>query len=88
MWPAFWLLPQSGAWPPEIDVVELVDVMTASYHTLHYLSNGVHEVHRVSTTCLPSRSMCSSTSRSRAFSVRTGIAAAREHRAYVAARAV
>ena len=53
MWPAFWLLPQSGAWPPEIDVVELVDVMTASYHTLHYLSNGVHEVHRVSTTCLP-----------------------------------
>jgi beta-glucanase (GH16 family) len=43
MWPAFWLLPQSGAWPPEIDVVELVDVMTTSYHTLHYVSNGMHE---------------------------------------------
>lgn len=42
MWPAFWLMPQSGAWPPEIDIVELVDVMTTSYHTLHYLSNGVH----------------------------------------------
>jgi len=42
MWPAFWLMPQSGAWPPEIDIVELVDVMTTSYHTLHYLSGGVH----------------------------------------------
>jgi beta-glucanase (GH16 family) len=42
MWPAFWLMPQGGAWPPEIDIVELVDVMTTSYHTLHYLSNGMH----------------------------------------------
>lgn len=42
MWPAFWLMPQGGEWPPEIDIVELVDVMTTSYHTLHYVSGGTH----------------------------------------------
>ncbi len=37
LWPAFWLLPQDGEWPPEIDVLELLcqDTHTV-YTTLHY----------------------------------------------------
>jgi hypothetical protein len=38
IWPAFWLLPVSGAWPPEIDILEAVAPsgalqMTTSVHT-------------------------------------------------------
>jgi beta-glucanase (GH16 family) len=37
LWPAFWLLPQDGEWPPEIDVLELLcqDTQTV-YTTLHF----------------------------------------------------
>jgi beta-glucanase (GH16 family) len=39
MWPAFWLNPQDGKWPPEIDVVEIVnngrDTTKQSFHFLH-----------------------------------------------------
>lgn len=36
MWSAFWLLPQDGTWPPEIDVVELLGRdPTTSYHSVH-----------------------------------------------------
>jgi beta-glucanase (GH16 family) len=36
-WPAFWLVPEDGAWPPEIDVVEWLghEVKTA-HMTLHF----------------------------------------------------
>lgn len=39
MWPAFWLVPQDAQWPPEIDVVEIVnngrDTTRDSFHFVH-----------------------------------------------------
>jgi beta-glucanase (GH16 family) len=43
-WPAFWTLPTSTAWPPEIDVMEFLGPMPGTIHQhFHYLnSSGVH----------------------------------------------
>jgi beta-glucanase (GH16 family) len=45
-WPAFWLLPENGAWPPEIDVVEWIgDNRRAAFFTLHYEEEGENKKH-------------------------------------------
>jgi len=37
MWPAFWLLPANGDWPPEIDAMEwLGNTPTIDYATIHW----------------------------------------------------
>jgi beta-glucanase (GH16 family) len=42
-WPAFWLLPADGRWPPEIDVMEMLgDDPTHYYASVH--ADGVNEV--------------------------------------------
>ncbi len=36
IWPAFWLLPATGEWPPEIDVIEAHgDKPGVAYHSIH-----------------------------------------------------
>jgi beta-glucanase (GH16 family) len=40
LWPAFWLLPEGGGWPPEIDVMEQIGAPTTIYQTLHFISGG------------------------------------------------
>ncbi len=41
-WPAFWLLPASGKWPPEVDIMEALGHMpTKVYMTSHASINGV-----------------------------------------------
>ncbi|WP_019904406.1 family 16 glycosylhydrolase [Methylobacterium sp. 77] len=47
MWPAFWLLPTSGGWPPELDVMEVVGTAPdALVTTVHWDANGHQMVNR------------------------------------------
>lgn len=50
LWPAFWLLPDTGAWPPEIDIMEYIyapsgvmpsspDTTSGAFQTLHWKSS-------------------------------------------------
>ena len=42
-WPAFWLLPENGAWPPELDVMEVLGNNTSVlYNTVHTAELGYH----------------------------------------------
>jgi len=45
MWPAFWLLPTDGSWPPEIDAMEWQGgTPTIDYATIHWKdSKGQHQ---------------------------------------------
>jgi serralysin len=43
LWPAFWLMPANGAWPPELDVVEALGKDTSTiYTTVHTAETGAH----------------------------------------------
>ncbi|HVA13796.1 MAG TPA: type I secretion C-terminal target domain-containing protein [Stellaceae bacterium] len=40
LWPAFWLLPESGAWPPEIDAMEVLGNNTSELYTTVHSTSG------------------------------------------------
>lgn len=40
-WPAFWLMPADGSWPPEIDIMEAYGTEQA-HQTLHTKQTGAH----------------------------------------------
>ncbi len=43
LWPAFWLMPENGTWPPEIDVMEnLGQAPQTIFTTLHWATNGIN----------------------------------------------
>jgi hypothetical protein len=45
LWPAFWLLPSDGSWPPEFDVMEMLgDNVKKYYATIHSNVGGNHTV--------------------------------------------
>ncbi len=45
-WPAFWLLPKDGTWPPELDVMEMLgNNPTRIYLTPHSYAGGRHSFH-------------------------------------------
>lgn len=44
LWPAFWLLPADGRWPPENDVMEMLGHDPNAYYvTVHTVIEGKHE---------------------------------------------
>jgi beta-glucanase (GH16 family) len=47
LWPAFWMLPQSGNWPPEIDVLELLGKDPKTYYVgAHWSGTGGSHQHQ------------------------------------------
>ena len=45
MWPAFWLLPAVGTWPPEIDVLEVLGHQPNIVHMTNHWASGTHQQH-------------------------------------------
>jgi beta-glucanase (GH16 family) len=43
-WPAFWLLPENGSWPPEIDTMEMLGNNPGTYYTSVHSGSAANEI--------------------------------------------
>lgn len=50
LWPAFWLLPKDGSWPPELDIMEVLGHNTTGLVTTVHTSVGGHNMTSTMTT--------------------------------------
>lgn len=50
LWPAFWLNPQDGIWPPEIDIVEIVNNGRDSTHNSFHFNHHADKKLKFATT--------------------------------------
>ena len=46
-WPAFWLLPADGRWPPEIDVMEMLGNDTSDYYASVHAGPGFDHITKI-----------------------------------------
>jgi beta-glucanase (GH16 family) len=54
LWPAFWLLPSDGGWPPEIDVMEMLGHAPETYYaSLHARTDGQPPLDEVTAVAAP-----------------------------------
>lgn len=56
LWPAFWLLPPDGQWPPEIDVVEVLGHEPGTIHTSLHSGTADRPIHEKKATAVPDTS--------------------------------
>jgi len=57
LWPAFWLLPETPGWPPEIDVFEILgNDSTADNTTIHYTDSSGAITSQGAVTTIPNAS--------------------------------
>jgi beta-glucanase (GH16 family) len=56
LWPAFWLLPENGSWPPEIDVMEMLGNDPSVYYTSVHSGTAANEINAGQADAVPNTS--------------------------------